>query len=55
MAGHDPDYNAAYLTDNDADGVGDFIDNCPLVANADQSDSNGNGRGDACEELPPGC
>ena len=55
MAGHDPDYNAAYLTDSDADGVGDFIDNCPLVANADQSDSNGNGRGDACEELPPGC
>ena len=55
MADHDPDYNAAYLTDSDADGVGDFIDNCPLVANADQLDSNGNGRGDACEELPPGC
>ncbi len=55
MEGHDPDYNAAYLTDSDADGVGDFIDNCPLIANADQADSNGNGRGDACEGLPPGC
>jgi hypothetical protein len=55
MAGHDPDYNAAYLTDTDEDGVGDFLDNCPLIPNPDQLDSNGSGRGDACEGLPPGC
>jgi len=55
MEGHDPNYNAAYLTDSDLDGVGDFIDNCPLIPNAEQTDSNGSGRGDACERLPPGC
>ncbi|CAA0125323.1 Uncharacterised protein [Halioglobus japonicus] len=55
MAGHDPDYDAAYLTDSDADGIGDFLDNCPLVQNADQLDTNGSGRGDACMDLPPGC
>jgi len=35
--------------DTDADGVSDDMDNCPAVANADQLDENGNGRGDACE------
>ena len=55
MADHDPDYNAAYLTDSDGDGVGDSIDNCPLIANPDQLDTDDDGRGDACEELPPGC
>ena len=55
MDGHDPDYNAAYLTDSDGDGVGDAIDNCLLVANPDQSDGDGDGRGDACQALPPGC
>ena len=52
---HDTNYNAAYLTDSDADGVGDSIDNCLLIANPDQSDVDGDGRGDACQELPPGC
>lgn len=55
MDSHDPDYDAAYRTDSDADGVGDFLDNCPLIANADQLDTDNNGRGDACEGLPPGC
>ncbi len=48
--------------DDDGDGVPDEDDNCPLVANADQADWNGDGVGDACsldeqppfEELPPG-
>ena len=35
--------------DGDGDTVTDACDNCPLVANADQLDSNENGRGDACE------
>ena len=35
-------------TDTDSDGVPDTIDNCPSVANADQLDANGDGRGDAC-------
>jgi hypothetical protein len=35
--------------DTDQDGIPDVADNCPLIANADQADSNGNGVGDACE------
>lgn len=30
------------------DGVGDVCDNCPNVANADQSDVNADGVGDLC-------
>ncbi|MEZ5569826.1 MAG: peptidoglycan DD-metalloendopeptidase family protein [Halioglobus sp.] len=41
--------------DADGDGVVDALDNCPLIPNPDQLDSNNNGRGDACEGLPPGC
>ena len=51
MAGHDPDYNAAYLTDSDGDGVGDAIDNCSLIANADQSDTDEDGVGDLCDNC----
>jgi hypothetical protein len=35
--------------DRDSDGVPDTDDNCPLDANADQKDSDGDGRGDACD------
>lgn len=35
-------------SDSDGDGVPDDIDNCPTVANGDQTDSNGDGYGDAC-------
>lgn len=38
--------------DGDGDGVCDDNDNCPLVANADQSDSNADGIGDACAGTP---
>ncbi|AKT40015.1 thrombospondin type 3 repeat-containing protein [Chondromyces crocatus] len=36
--------------DADADGVVDHLDNCPTVANADQSDIDGDGLGDACDD-----
>jgi len=36
-------------TDSDSDGHFDAADNCPLVANADQVDRDGNGIGDACD------
>jgi len=35
--------------DGDGDRVPDMLDNCPLVANPDQSDFDGDGRGDACD------
>ena len=38
--------------DADGDGVGDAKDNCPNVANPDQTNSYGDKRGDACEKRP---
>jgi hypothetical protein len=35
--------------DQDGDGVCDADDNCPLVANADQTDTDGDGIGDVCD------
>lgn len=35
--------------DTDSDGIADIMDNCPTVANPDQTDSDGDGVGDACE------
>jgi hypothetical protein len=39
-------------SDVDGDGVIANVDNCPLVANPDQLDTDGNGIGDACEPTP---
>lgn len=39
----------AGLVDTDGDLVADIVDNCPTVPNTDQTDTNGNGIGDACE------
>jgi hypothetical protein len=36
-------------SDDDNDGVEDDADNCPLTANANQTDNNGNGEGLACD------
>jgi Leucine-rich repeat (LRR) protein len=41
--------DATETTDTDGDSVGDVADNCPIVANEDQLDINGNGKGDVCE------
>ncbi|MBN1762221.1 MAG: thrombospondin type 3 repeat-containing protein [Methanomicrobia archaeon] len=39
------------ISDLDDDGVTDQEDNCPLTANPDQTDSDEDGVGDACEEV----
>lgn len=44
----DPDY------DQDLDGVLDVDDNCPLVANPDQTDTDDDGIGDECDPTPYG-
>ncbi|MCH7687897.1 MAG: thrombospondin type 3 repeat-containing protein, partial [Planctomycetes bacterium] len=38
--------------DIDGDGICGNLDNCPDDANVDQSDTDGNGIGDACQTLP---
>lgn len=44
--------NPFYLpADSDSDGVRDIADNCKAVANADQTDADKNGEGDACEDF----
>jgi len=35
--------------DSDGDGIGDNIDNCPLIANANQLDTDHDGIGDVCD------
>lgn len=51
---NEPDV-CAVIGDSDGDTVPDNVDNCPLIPNADQADADGDGRGDACSGLPPGC
>ena len=38
--------------DTDSDGVADALDDCPLLANADQADADHDGVGDACDICP---
>jgi hypothetical protein len=40
--------------DSDDDGVADSRDNCPDIKNADQLDSDADGKGDACDTSPLG-
>ncbi|MEM7083100.1 MAG: thrombospondin type 3 repeat-containing protein [Pseudomonadota bacterium] len=41
--------NGMVAVDTDGDGVDDSLDNCTLVANPDQRDSNGDGYGNICD------
>lgn len=43
-----------FVIDSDGDGVRDSEDNCPNVANPDQSDLDDDGAGDACDAPTPG-
>ncbi|ATB45325.1 lamin tail domain-containing protein [Corallococcus macrosporus] len=35
--------------DDDHDGIATWLDNCPFVANPDQADADGDGKGDTCD------
>jgi hypothetical protein len=41
--------------DGDRDAVADAADNCPAVYNPEQTDTDGDGRGDACANQAPDC
>jgi uncharacterized repeat protein (TIGR01451 family) len=43
------------LPDGDRDAVPDASDNCPAAYNPAQTDADGDGTGDACENRPPDC
>ncbi len=43
---------ASTANDYDADGIANSEDNCPEIFNVDQLDSDGDGAGDACDDLP---
>lgn len=45
----DPCPNDPNNYDYDEDGICDSMDNCPLLANADQADTDGDGVGDVCD------
>ena len=49
----DPAVGCKYsITDGDEDGIADICDNCPLIGNADQSNSDNDGLGNACDNCP---
>lgn len=51
---YDLNTNPKVKNDKDLDTVGDWLDNCPEVQNADQGDSDNDAIGDACD-TPAGC
>ena len=42
-------FNVVGIIDTDADGIADDVDNCPTTANANQTDSDADEIGDACD------
>jgi Tol biopolymer transport system component len=45
----EPDAVVVASADSDEDGITDGLDNCPFAANAGQTDTDGDGEGDACD------
>ncbi|MFH2036296.1 MAG: thrombospondin type 3 repeat-containing protein [Candidatus Zixiibacteriota bacterium] len=43
------EYALVICPDHDEDGIHDGIDNCPNIYNPDQTDTDGDGQGDACD------
>ena len=48
-SGTDTLYAQWQINDGDGDGINDGHDNCPLITNADQLDTDADGTGDACD------
>jgi hypothetical protein len=46
----DADGGVPQGSDSDADGIADAFDNCPEISNAGQQDTDGDGKGDACDQ-----
>ncbi len=45
-------YNFEAFADQDGDGIGDNVDNCPTTANTGQADTDNDGVGDVCDNCP---
>ena len=43
---------ARIAADSDNDGVPDVSDNCPNIFNPAQTDTDGDGKGDLCDQFP---
>lgn len=52
VAYFDTDCSQNAAADGDGDGICRLLDNCPAVANAEQTDTDGDGLGDACDPFP---
>ncbi|MUP47290.1 hypothetical protein E0K83_16230 [Gramella sp. BOM4] len=44
------DFQFCASIDTDGDGIEDDLDNCPTISNIDQTDFDGDGLGDVCDE-----